>query len=91
MGPDLFRLGVEAAEADVEVVEVVGDENVGVDRGGDVIPGLPLEGQRDLRGGGPGLFVENAIDLDRTGGFSDIEGRSPPGRLAGACPPGAGP
>ncbi|MCK7527710.1 MAG: hypothetical protein MZV64_63915 [Ignavibacteriales bacterium] len=88
MGPDLLRLGIETAEPDIEIVEVVGDAAIGIDGRGDVVPGLPLEGQGDLRGGGPGFFVEDAVDPDGGGGPGDVE---PGGLRPAPAWPGPGP
>src|SRR6185295_10809003 len=69
------RLGVRilAAEGDVEVVAVVGDQRLGGDRRGGVVARIPLVGQGDDGRVLPRLFVQHAVDLDRRGGPRDLE------------------
>ncbi len=64
MGADLGRPRVVRAERDVEVLRVVGDEALGLDRRRHVVARHPLDRQRHDGGLLPGVFVEDAVHLD---------------------------
>jgi hypothetical protein len=64
IGADACRLRVVGAEGDVETLVVEGDQRLGLDRRGGVVPGQPLVGDRDRRGALPGRLVEHAVHHD---------------------------